>query len=109
MANSAAEDLMRPAPLALAAVAIVGWLLVGYFSSRASEAQTQMREAVSAAESARTAMAADLQNFQKASGSLADMHFVWQGTLPNPQSYSVRGRFDRLSMRAYARLSLIHI
>ena len=37
-------------------------------------------------------------------GSVADMHFVWQGTLPNPKSYSVRGRFDHLSMRAYARL-----
>ena len=37
-------------------------------------------------------------------GSLADMHFVWKGTLPNAQSYSLRGRFDQLSMRAYARL-----
>jgi uncharacterized protein (TIGR02099 family) len=37
-------------------------------------------------------------------GSIADMHFDWQGPLPNPQRYSVRGRFDQLGMRAYARL-----
>jgi chromosome segregation ATPase len=73
MANGAGEDFMRPVPIALAAIAIVGWLLVAYFSSRASDAQTQMHDAVNAAESARTAMAADLQNLQKASGSLADV------------------------------------
>ena len=32
------------------------------------------------------------------------MHFDWQGSLPNPQRYSVRGHFDRLGMRAYASL-----
>jgi uncharacterized protein (TIGR02099 family) len=32
------------------------------------------------------------------------MHFDWQGTLPNPQHYSARGHFDRLGMRAYAKL-----
>ena len=37
-------------------------------------------------------------------GSVADMHFDWQGSLPNPRSYSVRGRFERLGMRAYASL-----
>ena len=37
-------------------------------------------------------------------GSVADVHFDWQGPLPNPQRYSVRGRFDRLSMRTYASL-----
>jgi uncharacterized protein (TIGR02099 family) len=37
-------------------------------------------------------------------GSIADMHFDWQGALPNPQRYSVRGHFDQLGMRAYARL-----
>ncbi len=37
-------------------------------------------------------------------GSVSDMHFDWQGTLPNPQRYSARGHFDRLGMRAYARL-----
>ena len=37
-------------------------------------------------------------------GGVADVHFDWQGPLPNPQRYSVRGRFDRLGMRAYAGL-----
>jgi uncharacterized protein (TIGR02099 family) len=37
-------------------------------------------------------------------GSVADVHFDWQGPLPNPQRYSVRGHFDRLGMRAYAGL-----
>ena len=37
-------------------------------------------------------------------GSVADVHFDWQGPLPNPQRYSLRGHFDRLGMRAYASL-----
>ena len=37
-------------------------------------------------------------------GSVADMNLSWEGELPNPKRYSVRGRFDQLSMRAYARL-----
>lgn len=37
-------------------------------------------------------------------GSVADMLFDWQGHLPNPQRYSLRGHFDRVGMRAYAKL-----
>ena len=37
-------------------------------------------------------------------GSVADVHVDWEGPLPNPQRYSVRGHFDRLGMRAYAKL-----
>jgi uncharacterized protein (TIGR02099 family) len=37
-------------------------------------------------------------------GGVADIHFDWQGPLLNPQGYRVRGRFDRLGMRAYAGL-----
>jgi len=37
-------------------------------------------------------------------GSVSDMHFDWQGPLPDPQRYSARGRFDRLGMRSYAKL-----
>jgi uncharacterized protein (TIGR02099 family) len=37
-------------------------------------------------------------------GSVGDVHFDWQGSLPNPQRYNVRGHFDRLGMRAYAGL-----
>lgn len=37
-------------------------------------------------------------------GSVGDVYFDWQGSLPDPQRYSVRGHFDRLGMRAYAGL-----
>ena len=37
-------------------------------------------------------------------GSVADVHFDWQGPLSGPQRYSARGRFDRLGLRAYAKL-----
>jgi len=37
-------------------------------------------------------------------GSVVDVRFDWQGPLPNPQRYSLRGHFDRLGMRAYAGL-----
>ena len=37
-------------------------------------------------------------------GSVSDMQFEWQGPLQAPQRYSARGHFERLGMRAYARL-----
>ncbi|MBI5911583.1 MAG: TIGR02099 family protein [Betaproteobacteria bacterium] len=37
-------------------------------------------------------------------GGVADVNFDWHGPLPNPQRYNLRGRFDRLGMRAYAGL-----
>jgi uncharacterized protein (TIGR02099 family) len=37
-------------------------------------------------------------------GSVSAMQFDWQGPLQNPQSYSARGHFDQLGMRAYAGL-----
>jgi len=37
-------------------------------------------------------------------GGVSDMHFDWQGPLPNPARYSVRGHFDRLGLRAYGQL-----
>jgi uncharacterized protein (TIGR02099 family) len=37
-------------------------------------------------------------------GSVFDMRVDWQGSLPNAERYSARGRFDRLGMRAYAKL-----
>jgi chromosome segregation ATPase len=73
MAYKIRDEFRRPAPLALAAVAIVGWLLVAYFSSRVSAVQSEMNEEVNRAEHAREGMAADLQDLQKASGSLAEV------------------------------------
>ncbi len=37
-------------------------------------------------------------------GSVSDMHFDWQGPLQEPGQYSARGHFERLGMRAYAKL-----
>ena len=37
-------------------------------------------------------------------GSIADVHFNWRGPLASPNGYSVRGRFDKLTLRTYARL-----
>ena len=46
MAYKISDEFRRPAPLALATVAIFGWLLVAYFSSRISAVQSEMNEAV---------------------------------------------------------------
>jgi DNA repair exonuclease SbcCD ATPase subunit len=73
VAYNVSEDFRRPVPLALAAIAILGWLLVAYFSSQVSAVQNDMHEALNRAEHAREGMAADLQNLQKASGSLAEV------------------------------------
>jgi chromosome segregation ATPase len=59
--------------LALAAVAVIGWLLVAYFASEVSDVQSQMHDALARAEKARESMAADLQNLQKASGDLTEV------------------------------------
>lgn len=37
-------------------------------------------------------------------GSISDMRFDWQGSAPDWQRYSARGRFDRVGMHAYAKL-----
>ena len=73
MAYDLTSEFRRPVPLALAAVAIIGWLLVAYFASEVSDVQNQMHDALARAEKARETMAADLQNLQKAAGDLADV------------------------------------
>jgi chromosome segregation ATPase len=73
MAYDLTDDFRRPVPLALAALAIVGWLLVSYFWSQASEARAQMDDALKRAETARESMAADLQNLQKEAGTAAEL------------------------------------
>jgi phage-related minor tail protein len=73
MAYDLTNDFRRPVPLALAALAIVGWLLVSYFWSQASDVRAQMDDALKRAEAARATMASDLQNLQKAAGSAADL------------------------------------
>ncbi|MGD0640400.1 MAG: hypothetical protein ABSC22_06600 [Roseiarcus sp.] len=73
MAYDLTDDFRRPVPLALAALAIVGWLLVSYFWSQASDVRAQMDDALKRAEHAREGMAADLQNLQKESGTFTEL------------------------------------
>src|SRR5580698_9812540 len=73
MAYNVSDDFRRPVPLALAAVAILGWLLVAYFSSQVSAVQGDRHDALNRAEHEREGMAADLQNLQNDSGSFAEV------------------------------------
>ena len=73
MAYDLTDDFRRPVPLALAALAIIGWLLVAFFWSQASDVRAQMDDSLKRAEHAREGMAADLQNLQKAAGTAADL------------------------------------
>ena len=73
MAYKITDEFRHPTPLALAAFAIVGWVLVAYFSSRVSTIQSKTSDAINRAEHAREGMAADLQDLQKALGSLTDV------------------------------------
>ncbi|MBV8473685.1 MAG: hypothetical protein JO107_06555 [Hyphomicrobiales bacterium] len=73
MAFDVSDEFRRPVPLALAALAIVGWLLVSYFWSQEADVHAQMDDAMKRAELAREGMAADLQNLQKAAGTEADL------------------------------------
>jgi chromosome segregation ATPase len=67
------SEFRRPVPLALASVAVIGWLLVAYFASQVSDVQNEMHDGLGRAEKASETMAADLQNLQRAAGNLADV------------------------------------
>lgn len=71
--SSMIDDFRRPVPLALAALAIVGWLIVGYFWSQIGDLRLQMEDGQRRAEVARQSLAADLQNLQKQAGMTAEL------------------------------------
>ena len=73
MADDSGDAFWRPLPLALSAVAIIGWLLAAYLWTQASQVQSQMTELLRAAEKSRELLAADLQNLQKAAGTAAEL------------------------------------
>ena len=73
MDNNSDAGLRSPYSIALAALAIVGWVMVAYFWSQVGDLREQMSGAVKSAEMARSGLAADLQNLQAANGALADV------------------------------------
>ncbi len=73
MAFDSADRFSRPVPFALAAVAVVGWLLAAFFWSQVSQTRTETTQSLRSAERAREALATDLQNLQKAAGTAADL------------------------------------
>ena len=66
------DDFRRPVPLALAALAIVGWLLTAYFWSQVTDTRAQLEDGLRRAATARELLAADLQNLQKTAGTAAE-------------------------------------
>lgn len=73
MAYGTGDELRRPVSLALAGVAIIGWLLAGFLWTEASRSQRQLTESLNAAEQARASLASDLQNLQKLAGTAAEL------------------------------------
>ena len=73
MASRAGEEFWRPVTLALSALAIIGWLLAAYLWTQATRTESEMADTLRGAEKAREALAADLQNLQKAAGTAADL------------------------------------
>jgi chromosome segregation ATPase len=73
MAADSGGELRRPVPLALGALALIGWLIVAYFWTQVSQLQTDMANDRKAAEQARALIASELQNLQKSAGSTAEL------------------------------------
>jgi chromosome segregation ATPase len=71
MADESDEQSLRPILLALAALAIVGWLAAGFVWWQGWQTQSNLTEQLTAAERARESLASDLQNLQKTAGAAA--------------------------------------
>ncbi len=73
MADDVRFAFNRPVALALAALAIVGWLSAAYYHWQAANVRSEMEEGLRRAEIAREGVAADLQDLEKAAGNAADL------------------------------------
>jgi len=73
MADESDEQSWRPILLALAALAVVGWLAAGFVWWRGWQTQSNLTEQLTAAERARESLASDLQNLEKTAGAAAEL------------------------------------
>jgi chromosome segregation ATPase len=73
MDHEPGDELRRPIPVVLAGIAAIGWLSAAFLWWEASETESQIAASLRAAEQAREALAADLQNLQKTAGTAADL------------------------------------
>ncbi len=73
MADDARNAFNLAVVLALAALAIVGWLLAAYCHWQAANVRSEMEDGMRRAEIAREGAAADLQDLEKAAGNAADL------------------------------------
>lgn len=73
MADESDEQSLRPILLALAALAVAGWLAAGFIWWQGSRARSNLTEQLTAAESARESVASDLQNLEKTAGAAAEL------------------------------------
>ncbi len=73
MASGAGEEFRRPVTLALSGIAIIGWLVSAYMWQEEARAESEMADSLHLSEKAREALAADLQNLQKAAGTAAEI------------------------------------
>jgi chromosome segregation ATPase len=73
MADQSDEQSWRPILLALAALAVVGWLAAGFMWWQDRQTQSSLTEQLAAAERARQSLSSDLQNLEKTAGAAADL------------------------------------
>jgi chromosome segregation ATPase len=75
MAFMTGDEWRKPALLAFAALAVIGWLLAGFLWTEAVQTESKMAGSLRAADKARENLEADLQNLQKSAGTAADLKF----------------------------------
>ena len=67
------SDFMRPVPLALTAIAAVGWLVAAYFWAQAVGLRADSEESQRRSEVARSGLVGQLQELQASVGSAAEL------------------------------------
>ena len=101
MAYDMTDDFPRPVPLALAALAIVGWLLVAFFWSQTSDLRAQMDDAMSRAEVARAGPGRRLAKPAKGGGNRRRLQEAGEGR--------AKGVGDAVAARASAQNELAEL